>query len=45
VLGGMTTDIYSEGIQIPIVKYQDRGKVNQDLRTSDSRENRRAAVS
>jgi N-methylhydantoinase B len=27
----MTTDIYSEGIQIPIVKYQDRGKVNQDL--------------
>src|SRR6516165_3343663 len=30
-LGGMTTDIYSEGIQIPIVKYQDRGKVNQDL--------------
>ena len=31
VLGGMTTDIYSEGIQIPIVKYQERGKVNQDL--------------
>jgi N-methylhydantoinase B len=31
VLGGMTTDIFSEGIQIPIVKYQDRGKVNQDL--------------
>jgi N-methylhydantoinase B len=31
VLGGMTTDIYSEGLQIPIVKYQDRGKVNQDL--------------
>src|SRR2546428_2948156 len=30
-LGGMTTDIYSEGIQIPILKYQDRGKVNQDL--------------
>src|SRR5690349_5408291 len=30
-LGGMTMDIYSEGIQIPIVKYQDRGKVNQDL--------------
>ena len=30
-LGGMTTDIYSEGLQIPIVKYQDRGKVNQDL--------------
>ena len=31
LLGGMTTDIYSEGIQIPIVKYQDRGKVNEDL--------------
>ena len=27
-LGGMTTDIYSEGLQIPILKYQDRGKVN-----------------
>ena len=32
MLGGMTTDIFSEGMQIPIVKYQDRGKVNQDLR-------------
>jgi N-methylhydantoinase B len=31
VLGGITTDIFAEGIQIPIVKYQDRGKVNQDL--------------
>jgi len=31
VLGAMTTDIYSEGIQVPILKYQDRGKVNQDL--------------
>jgi N-methylhydantoinase B len=31
VLGGMSTDIFSEGIQIPIVKYQDRSKVNQDL--------------
>ncbi len=30
-LGGVTTDIYAEGIQIPIVKYQDRGVVNQDL--------------
>jgi N-methylhydantoinase B len=30
-LGGVTTDIYSEGIQIPIVKYQDQGLVNQDL--------------
>ena len=31
VLGGVTTDIYSEGIQIPIVKYQKAGVVNQDL--------------
>src|SRR6187397_2286779 len=31
VLGGMSTDIFSEGIQIPILKYQDRGKVNEDL--------------
>ena len=31
VLGGMTTDIFSEGLQIPIVKYQDQGKINQDL--------------
>jgi N-methylhydantoinase B len=30
-LGGMTTDIFSEGLQIPILKYQDRGKVNEDL--------------
>ena len=30
-LGGMTTDIFSEGLQIPIVKYQDRGVVNQTL--------------
>ena len=30
-LGQITTDIYSEGIQIPIVKYQSAGKVNQDL--------------
>ncbi|HVG50629.1 MAG TPA: hydantoinase B/oxoprolinase family protein [Xanthobacteraceae bacterium] len=30
-LGGMTTDIYAEGLQIPIVKYQDRGVVNQTL--------------
>jgi len=27
-LGGMTTDIFSEGLQIPILKYQDRGTVN-----------------
>jgi N-methylhydantoinase B len=30
-MGGMTTDIYSEGLQIPIVKLHDAGKVNQDL--------------
>ena len=30
-LGGMTTDIFSEGLQIPILKYQNRGKVNTDL--------------
>lgn len=30
-LGGMTTDIYSEGLQIPILKYQKSGIVNQDL--------------
>jgi N-methylhydantoinase B len=31
VLGGVTTDIYAEGLQIPIMKYQRRGAVNQDL--------------
>jgi N-methylhydantoinase B len=30
-LGTVTTDIYSEGIQIPILKYRRRGEVNQDL--------------
>ena len=30
-LDGMTTDIYSEGLQIPIVKYRRAGEVNQDL--------------
>jgi len=30
-LGGMTTDIFAEGVQIPILKYQDRGGVNEDL--------------
>ena len=30
-LGGVTTDIYSEGLQIPILKYQKAGVVNQDL--------------
>ena len=28
ILGGMSTDIYSEGLQIPILKYRDRGKVD-----------------
>jgi N-methylhydantoinase B len=31
MLGGMTTDIYSEGLQIPIMKYQKAGVVNQEL--------------
>ena len=30
-LGGVTTDIFSEGLQIPIMKYQKAGVVNQDL--------------
>jgi N-methylhydantoinase B len=30
-MGGRTTDIFSEGIQIPIVKYRKQGVVNQDL--------------
>ncbi len=30
-LDGMTTDIYSEGLQIPILKYQRAGVVNRDL--------------
>jgi N-methylhydantoinase B len=30
-LGGITTDIFSEGIQIPILKYQRAGVVNQEL--------------
>ncbi|MGE0035751.1 MAG: hydantoinase B/oxoprolinase family protein [Xanthobacteraceae bacterium] len=30
-IGGMTTDIFSEGLQVPIVKYRDRGRVNQTL--------------
>jgi len=30
-LGQVTTDIYSEGVQIPIVKYQREGVVNQEL--------------
>ena len=31
VLGGVTTDIFSEGIQVPILKYQTAGVINQDL--------------
>lgn len=30
-LGGVTSDIYSEGLQIPIMKYQKAGVVNDDL--------------
>src|SRR3954466_7162044 len=30
-LGAVTTDTYSEGVQIPIMKYQKAGVVNQDL--------------
>ncbi|MEO7404541.1 MAG: hydantoinase B/oxoprolinase family protein, partial [Burkholderiales bacterium] len=30
-LGGVTTDIFSEGIQIPPMKYRIAGKVNEDL--------------
>jgi N-methylhydantoinase B len=31
VLDGMTTDIYAEGLQMPIVKYESGGQVNQDI--------------
>jgi len=31
VLGGVTTDIYSEGLQIPIMKYRKAGVVNEEL--------------
>ncbi|MBM3607149.1 MAG: hydantoinase B/oxoprolinase family protein [Alphaproteobacteria bacterium] len=30
-IGGVTTDIYAEGLQIPIVKYRRANVVNQDL--------------
>ena len=30
-IGGMTTDIFSEGLQIPILKLQRKGVINQDL--------------
>ncbi len=31
VLGGMTTDIYSEGLQLPFMKLYRAGKINQDI--------------
>ncbi len=31
MLGGMSTDIFAEGLQIPIMKLNDRGVVNQTL--------------
>ena len=31
VAGGATTDIYSEGLQVPLMKYRKAGVVNQDL--------------
>jgi len=31
VLDGMTTDIYAEGLQMPIVKYEQSGEVNKDI--------------
>ena len=31
LLGGMSTDIFAEGLQIPFLKLHDRGVVNQDL--------------
>ena len=30
-LGGVTTDIFSEGLQIPILKIVSRGQINEDL--------------
>jgi N-methylhydantoinase B len=32
ILNGMTHDIYSEGLQIPHVKYERRGRLNRDVR-------------
>src|SRR5437868_6593802 len=31
ILGGMSTDIFSEGLQIPILRYHDRGVVNETV--------------
>lgn len=28
---GMTTDVFAEGLQLPLLKYSDRGRVNDDL--------------
>jgi N-methylhydantoinase B len=30
-LGGMSTDIFAEGLQIPYLKYQSEGRINRDL--------------
>ena len=32
ILNGITTDIYSEGLQVPLVKYHERGKLNTVVR-------------
>ena len=32
ILNGMTTDIFSEGLQIPLVKYHVRGRLNAEMR-------------
>ena len=32
ILHGVTTDIFSEGLQIPLVKYHVRGKLNTEMR-------------
>lgn len=32
ILNGLTTDIWSEGLQIPLVKYHVRGKLNREMR-------------
>src|SRR5207248_5852841 len=31
ILGGMSTDIFAEGLQIPILKYQDGGVINETV--------------
>jgi len=32
ILNGLTTDIWSEGLQIPLIKYHVRGKLNAEMR-------------